>query len=117
MEYLKQFGWIMAVTCAGEIMKYYIPLSIPASIYGLCIMMVLLMSKVIKVNKVKDVGTFLIEIMPLMFIPSAVGIIVTWNQLQKILLPVLIITIISTILVMIVSGRVTQFFIGLEKRK
>ena len=25
MKYFKQFGWIMIVTCIGEIMKYYIP--------------------------------------------------------------------------------------------
>ena len=35
MKYLRQFGIILAVTCAGEIMKYFIPLPIPGSIYGL----------------------------------------------------------------------------------
>ena len=117
MKYFKQFGWIMLVTCIGEILKYFLPLPIPASIYGLCIMMLLLVCKVIKVDDVKDAGTFLIEIMPLMFIPAAVGIIVSWGQLKKIMLPVLLIIVISTVLVMIVSGRVTQFFIRREKRK
>lgn len=117
MKYIKQFGWIMLVTCIGEILKYFLPLPIPASIYGLCIMMLLLVCKVIKVDDVKDAGTFLIEIMPLMFIPAAVGIIVSWGQLKKIMLPVLLIIVISTVLVMIVSGRVTQFFIRREKRK
>ena len=28
MKYLRQFGIILAVTCAGEIMKYFIPLAI-----------------------------------------------------------------------------------------
>lgn len=117
MKYIKQFGWIMLVTCIGEILKYFLPLPIPASIYGLCIMMLLLVCKVIKVDDVKDAGTFLIEIMPLMFIPAAVGIIVSWGQLKKIMLPVLLIIVISTVLVMIVSGCVTQFFIRREKRK
>ena len=71
MKYLRQFGIILAVTCAGEIMKYFIPLPIPGSIYGLILMFVLLLAKVIKVEHVKETGEFLIEIMPLMFIPGA----------------------------------------------
>ena len=55
MKYFKQFGWIMIVTCIGEIMKYYIPLPIPASIYGLVLMMTLLMTGVVKIEKVYQV--------------------------------------------------------------
>lgn len=116
MKYLKQFRWIMLVTCVGEIMKFFIPLPIPASIYGLLIMMLLLVSRIIDVDDVKDVGGFLIEIMPLMFIPAAVGIIISWEQLKKILIPILIIIVISTFLVMVISGRVTQFMITREKK-
>ena len=35
MKYMRQFGIILGVTCAGELMKYFIPLPIPGSIYGL----------------------------------------------------------------------------------
>ena len=109
MKYFKQFGWIMIVTCIGEIMKYYIQLPIPASIYGLVLMMALLMTGVVKIEKVYQAGTFLIEIMSLMFIPAAVGIIESWDQLRRIIVPVSIITIITTFAVMIVSGKVTQY--------
>ena len=117
MKYLRQFCLIMFVTCIGEIMHYFIPLPIPASIYGLCLMLILLMSGALKADKVKETSDFLIEIMPLMFIPASVGIIVSWDKLRQILLPVIIITAISTVLVMVVSGRVTQFLIGREKKK
>lgn len=50
VKYLRQFGIILAVTCVGEIMKYFIPLPIPGSIYGLILMFVLLLTKVIKVD-------------------------------------------------------------------
>ncbi len=80
MKYLRQFGIILAVTCAGEIMKYFIPLPIPGSIYGLILMFVLLLAKVIKVEHVKETGEFLIEIMPLMFIPAGVGLVTSWES-------------------------------------
>ena len=115
MKYMRQFGIIMLVTCIGEILKYLIPLAIPSSIYGLCLMMVLLVTGIVKVDDVKESGTFLIEIMPLMFIASG-GIVVYWKQLKTMLIPLIIITFVSTVLVMAVSGKVTQYAIKRRKK-
>ena len=112
MKYLRQFGIILAVTCVGEIMKYFIPLPIPGSIYGLILMFVLLLLRVIKVEHVKETGEFLIEIMPLMFIPAGVGLITSWEQLQSFMVLLLVITVVSTFVVMIVTGKVTDFLIS-----
>ena len=117
MKYLRQFGIILAVTCVGEIMKYFIPLPIPGSIYGLILMFVLLLTKVIKVEHVKETGEFLIEIMPMMFIPAGVGLLNAWDTLKPVLIPIIVILFVSTIVVMGVSGKVTQTMIEAEERK
>ena len=117
MKYLRQFGIILAVTCAGEIMKYFIPLAIPGSIYGLILMFVLLLTRVIKVEHVKETGEFLIEIMPLMFIPGGVGLVTAWGDLKDMMLPVVVITIISTIVVMAVTGKATELIMKTGKKK
>lgn len=109
MKYMKQLGIIFAVTCIGEILKYVIPLPIPASIYGLVLMLVLLMSRIVMLEQVQDVADFLIEIMPMMFIPAAVGLLVSWKQLKSMLVPVVVITIVSTIIVMAMTGKVSDF--------
>lgn len=106
MKYMRQFGIILGVTCAGELMKYFIPLPIPGSIYGLLLMFVLLLTKVIKVENVKDVGEFLIEIMPLMFIPAGVGLMASWGELQGFLVPLLVITVSTTFIAIFVTGKV-----------
>ncbi len=116
MKYMKQFGIIMCITLIGEILKYFIPLPIPASIYGLCLMEALLITKVIKLEQIKDVGLFLIEIMPLMFIPASVGIMTTWGVLKDMWFPVSVVTILSTIIVMVVSGKTTQFLMSRGKK-
>lgn len=116
MKYIHQFGIILAVTFIGEVLKYIIPLPVPASIYGLIIMLLALKINIIPLEKVKYTGTFLIEIMPLMFIPAAVGLLVSWEALKKICLPAILITVLTTIIVMVVTGKVTQFIIILEKR-
>lgn len=117
MKFIRQFGIILLVTFLSEALKYYIPIQIPASIYGLILMLVALKTRIIPLEAVHEAGKFLIEIMPLMFIPAAVGLMDSWNELKDICFPVIVITIISTIGVMVVSGRMTQFVIRLEKRK
>ena len=117
MKSVRQFGVILAVTFVGEILRFLIPLPIPASIYGLVIMLIVLRTGIVKLEHVKNSATFLIEIMPLMFIPAAVGIIASWEILKDIYIPIIIVTIITTITVMVVTGRITQFTIRMEKRK
>lgn len=117
MKYLKQFGVILLITFIGEILKAVIPLNIPASIYGLLLMFIALQAKLIKINHIYDVAIFLIEIMPLMFIPSAAGLLDSWETLKPIFVPVIIITVTSTIVVMVVTGLVTQLVIKMEGKK
>ncbi len=108
MKYLKQFGIIMGITCIGEILRYVLPLPVPGSIYGLVILFTLLCTHVLKLEDVKDTAIFLIEIMPVMFIPSSVSLIDSWDVLKPMLLPLLFITVVTTIAVMVVTGHVSQ---------
>ena len=78
MKYLRQFMIILLVSFVGELLKYAIPLPVPASIYGLVILFILLETGVLKLEAVKDTAIFLIEIMPLMFIPAGVGLMESW---------------------------------------
>jgi holin-like protein len=116
MKYIKQFAIILAVTFLGETLKYIVPLPVPASIYGLLLMLAALKTKIIPVEKVREAGNFMIEVMTLMFIPAAVGLLDSWNILKEIWLPVIIVTIATTILVMAVTGAVTQLFIRIDKK-
>lgn len=119
MKYLKQFLLILCITFVGELVKYVLPLPIPASIYGMVILFVGLMTGHIKLSSVKEVGKFLIEIMPVMFIPAAVGLLDSWSVLRPTIVPVIVITVLTTIIVMAVTGRVTQHVIrkGREKEE
>ena len=108
MKYLKQFLIILGITFIGEILKMFLPLPIPASIYGMVIMFAGLMTGIIKYESVKETGKFLIEIMPVMFIPAAAGLINSWPDLQPILIPALVTTAVSTFIVMAATGIFAQ---------
>lgn len=105
------------ISFLGEMLKYFLPFPIPASIYGLVLMFLGLETGIIKLEAVKDTADYFIEIMPLMFIPAGVGLLESWGALKPVLLPVAVIISVSTIIVMAVSGLVTQFVIRRKKEQ
>jgi len=117
MKYLKQFLIIVGISCIGELLNHLIPLPIPASIYGLVLMLGLLVSKKLRLDAVKETADFLINIMPIMFIPASVGLIAYWEQLQPFLIPVIVITVLSTVLVMVSTGKVTDWMLKTKEDK
>lgn len=117
MNYVKQFGIILFISFFGEVLHYVIPLPVPASIYGIILMFAGLLTGLIPYESVRDTGHFLVEIIPLMFIPAAVGLISTWSLIRSSWLAYAAVTALSTIIVMAVSGLVTQAMIGTKQKK
>ena len=108
MKYIKQFLVILFISFLGELLGKLIPLPVPGSIYGIVIMFLCLMLKIVKPAQIKETASFLIEIMPVMFIPAAVGLIDAWDILRPSWVAYLVITAITTVLVMAATGIVTQ---------
>ena len=116
MKYLRQFMIILLFSFLGELLKYVLPLPVPG-IYGLVLLFIALETRILPLAAVKDAGKFMIEIMPLMFIPAGAGLIDAWDALRPICVQIVMIMVVSTIVVMIVSGHVTQFVMRRGKRK
>ena len=95
MKLLRQFLIILAISFVGEALKYLLPLPVPASIYGMVILFVGLLTGLIKLSWVKDAGKFLIAVMPVMFIPAGVGLMSSWGVLKPMLVPVLVVTVVA----------------------
>ena len=55
------------------------------------------------------------EIMPLLFVPAGVGLVASWEDLRPVLVPVLLITLVSTVLVFGVTGVVAQRLLDRKK--
>ena len=75
MKYLRQLLMILIFSFIGEVLHAVIPIQMPASIYGLVLLFIALMTGLVKL---------------------------------PILLPVIVLLLVSTVLVMGVSGQVTQ---------
>lgn len=118
MKFLQQAVIIAAITFAAEIIKYFVPLPVPASIYGLLLLFILLKTGILKLEQIEDVGGLLLELMPLLLVPASVSFLTVLDTIQGMLLPVLIMGLVGTTVVMAVTGAVSQGIIrrgGKEK--
>ena len=109
MKYLKQLLLILLFSLTGEALQALIPLPVPAAIYGLVLLLIALCCGVMKEEAIADTAHFLITIMPLLFVAPAVNILQNWGLIAPNLVPICIITLISTFIVFAVSGIVTQW--------
>lgn len=116
MKYLTQFLRILAFTLAGELLQRLVPLPIPASVYGLVLLFGALNTGLVKLEQVKDAGGFLISILPILFVSPAVGILDNWEAIRGALIPILALTLLSTVLTFGIAGSATQAMMGKEEK-
>ena len=117
VKYIFQFARITAFCLAGEILAVVLPLPIPASVYGLLLMVAALKTGVLKLDQVRETGLFLTGIFPLLFVPAAAGVVELGSQLMDLLLPAVLAIVPITALVMAVTGMVAQKCAGRKEHK
>ena len=116
-KYIFQFGRILAFCFLGEVLHAVLPLPVPASVYGLVLLLAALNFGFVKLDDVKEVGTYLTGIFPLLFVPAAAGVMELWAEMGNMLLPIIIAIIPVTVLVMVSAGRTTQAMTGRKKKE
>ena len=72
---------------------------------------------IVKLEQVKETGTYLTGIFPLLFVPAAAGIMELWAEMGQLLLPILIAILPVTVLVMAAAGRTTQALTARNKKE
>lgn len=115
MRYVIQLFIIICFSFAGELMRRLLPFPIPASIYGIVLLFIALELKWVKVKQIREVSTTLIISMPVMFVPPAVGLISSWENIKDNWPEYLAITFASTFAVMAIAGWTTQRIILWQK--
>lgn len=117
MELLKQFGIITALSLLGELLNHLIPLPVPASVWGMVFMFLLLCFKIIKLEQVEKAADFLLSIMTVMFVPVGAGLVQNYTAIKNEIIAIFVILIISTLVCFFITGHVAQFIIDLQQKK
>lgn len=117
MKYIYQIGIISIISFVAELLYVLLPFPVPASVYGLVILLVLLLTKVVKLEQVEDVADWLIKIMPILFIGPSVGLMNSFDAIKGQVLPLAIMCVLSTLGVMIVTSVTAQAVIRIKRKK
>ena len=117
MKYLMQFGIILGLSLVGEVLNSVIPLPVPASVWGMVLLFVLLCLKVIKLDQVQDAADFLLSIMTVMFVPVGASLITSFADIKDEILGIFAIIIVSTVVCFLVTGKVAQRIIDKSENK
>ena len=117
MQYLKQFTVIIAISALSELLAIFIPLPIPASIYGMSLLFLLLMTGVLKLKQVESAANLLLGIMPALFVVSGAGLITSYGQIAENFLSWVAVNIGSAIMILATTGLLAQGMIRRKKAK
>lgn len=117
MKIIKQFGIIFSICWISVILEKYIPFPIPATVIGLILLFICLITGILKIEHIKEKSDFLLGNMAFFFVPAAVGIINYFDLLKESLIPLLIITVVSTIITFAATAYSIKLTLKLMNRR
>lgn len=115
MKHVYPFGVILALACLGEALGRLLPFPIPASVYGVVLLFLALHFRWLDAERLREASRFFIEILPVLFIPAAVGLMESWELIRADWPAYLAIIAVSTFLVFGAGGVVTEWFLRRER--
>lgn len=114
MNYLKQFSIILCFSFAGELLSRIIPVPVPAAVWGIVLLFLGLATHLVPLSAVRDAGTFLTKIMPVLFVAPAVDLMDCWDLVRDNWIGIALVVVLSTVITFAVSGRICQGLIRKE---
>ena len=105
---IRQCFIIFGCLAIGELIVWLTGITIPSSIIGMLLLAGLLQMKVIKEEWVKGMSDFLISNMGFFFVPPGVALMLYLDIIKAEFVPIVVATVVSTILVLIVTGWTHQ---------
>lgn len=96
MKIIKQIGIIFAICWISTVIEALLPFSFPASVIGMILLLLCLITGVLKIHHIQEKSDFLLSNMAFFFIPAGVGMINYLDILAQNLIPLIVISVIST---------------------
>ena len=92
----------------GELIVRTTGATLPASIIGMLILTLLLKLNVVKLEWVRGLTDFLIANLGFFFVPPGVALMLYFDLIKAEILPITLATLLSTIIVLIITGHTHQ---------
>lgn len=100
----RQLAIIIGCLAVGEFITWLTGISVPSSIIGMLLLTFLLKVKEIKLEWVETISNFLVKNMGFFFVPPGVALMLYFDIIGKEIVPIVLATTLSTMLVLVVTG-------------
>ncbi len=101
----------------GEAISILLSLPIPGNVIGMVLMLLSLSCGWVKLEWVQDAASQLLRYMAMFFVPAGVGVMLYFDIISREWLPIIAGTVISTFVVMAVTGWTVQLLKKNEEQK
>lgn len=105
---IRQCSILFGCLALGELIVYLTGVKLPSSIIGMLLLTLFLKLKWIKLEWVQGLSNFLVANLGFFFVPPGVALMLYFDIIRAEFWPIVIATIISTALVLVVTGWVHQ---------
>ncbi len=105
---VRQCMIIFGCLAAGELIVWLTGLRLPSSIIGMLLLTLLLKLRWVSPEWVKGISDFLISNLGFFFVPPGVALMLYFDVIAAQFIPIVTATVVSTVLVLIVTGWVHQ---------
>jgi holin-like protein len=109
MKLLRELLIILVIYFAGEILSELTNITVPGSIIGMILLLILLCTKVVKLEMVDTVAKFFLEHLAFFFVPAGVGLLTSLNVIKDSWIRLVIVCILTTIITIGVTALVVDF--------
>lgn len=117
MKIIKQIGIIFTICWLSQVFEYFLPFAFPASVIGMILLLLALLSKKLKIGHVQEKSDFLLSNMAFFFIPAGVSIINYFDILKENFVPLLVICTLSTVITFAATAYSMKLTLLLMKRR
>lgn len=107
---IRQLAILFGCLALGELIITLTHIPLPSSILGMLLLTLLLKLKVIRLEWVRSISDFLVTNIGFFFVPPGVAIMLYFDIIKAQFVPIVTASVISTVLVLAVTGWVHQIY-------
>ena len=108
MRLSRQFLLVLLIGFSGEFINALFNTPVPGNVIAMILLLIMLLTGIIKVKIIEQVANFMLNHLALFFIPPGVSLINHLELLKNDLFAILTIVVVSTVVIMVVTGWTLQ---------